>query len=218
VLAGAVVFVGAVVVLVGAVVLVGLVLCVVRASGTGAVVLLVFRGSGAVVAPVGTGASVIVVVGPGTVCCTVTAGPGTVTVVVGPDIVTVFPGVDETAAGELLPPIAARMTTNAAAPAPQPAISLAGDSAPYRPRGPRALPPRAFNQNAQPGGAGGQDGSGFQPGCGCQFRVGGAGQPGGELKVAMVSSPLGEYIQALCRRVTANRAVCALGGWWLGSR
>lgn len=113
----------------------GVVLCVVWASGTGAVVLLVFRASGAVVAPVGTGASVIVVVGPGTVCCTVTTGPGTVTVgpatvVVGPGIVTVVPGADETAAGELLLPIAARMKTNAAAPAPQPAISLAGDSAP----------------------------------------------------------------------------------------
>lgn len=77
------------------------------------------------------------------------------------------------------------------APAIHPATSFTGGSAPYRPLGPRVLSPRVFSQNAQPGGAGGQDGSGCQPAGGCQLDAGGAGQPGGELKVAMVSSPLG---------------------------
>lgn len=171
----------------------GAVLCVLCTKGTGSVVVLVVRGAGTVTVRAGGGACVTV--GPGTVCCTVTMGPATVTVVVGPGIVTVVGGADETAAGELPPPSTASSTTNAPAPTAQPAISFVGGSAPYRPLGPRLRAPRAFSQNAHPGGAGGHDGSGFQPVGGCQSGAGGAGQPGGELKVAMMSSPLGGYIQ-----------------------
>ena len=170
----------------------GSVLWVFWANGTGAVVRVVLwlvGGAGTVTVRAGSGGWVTVAVGPGTVCCTVTAGA--VTVVVGPGTVTVVPGVDDTAAGLLFAPIAARITMNATAPAAQPAISFTGGSAPYLPFGPRVRNPRAFSQNAQPGGAGGQDGSGCQPGGGCQFASGGVGQAGGGLKVAMVSSPSG---------------------------
>ena len=124
----------------------------------------------------GGGGCVIVAVGPGTAC-------RTVTVVVGPGTVTAGPGNDEAAVDASLPPppIAARMTRNAVPPTAQPATSFSGGSAPYRPLGPRERRPRAFSQKAQPGGAGGQDGSGCQPAGGCQSGVGGAGQPGGEL-------------------------------------
>jgi hypothetical protein len=142
----------------------------------------------------GNGAAVIVAVGPGIV----TVGPTTVTV--GPATVTVGPGTGvcvfatDAAGALLLPPIAASRTMNATPPATQPAMSLTGGSAPYRPFGPRVRTPREFSQNAQPGGAGGQDGSGCQPAGGRQPAAGGSGQPGGELKIAVMSSPSGGYI------------------------
>ncbi|MEU4606667.1 hypothetical protein AB0F43_27110 [Kribbella sp. NPDC023972] len=111
----------------------------------------------------------------------VSVGPGTVTVAVA---VAVAPGTGDDDA-LLLPPIAARIVMKATPPATQPAISFPGGSAPYRPLGPRARSPREFSQKLQPDGAGGQAGSGRQPGGGCQFGVGGSGQPGGELNVYM---------------------------------
>jgi len=169
----------------------GLVLWVDLANG--ATWLTVASGAFTVTVFAGSGGWVIVAVGPGTVCCTVTVvvGPATVAVTVGLVI--------EGAALEDAPsppPIAARTTRNAMPPATQPATSFTGGSAPYRPLGPRERRPRPFSQKLQPGGAGGQLGSGCQPGGGCQSGVGGAGQPGGELNVAMVSSPLGGYIQS----------------------
>src|SRR4051794_41886268 len=81
------------------------------------------------------------------------------------------------------------MTRNAAPPATQPATSFTGGSAPYRPFGPRVRRPREFSQKAQPGGAGGHDGSGCQPGGGCHPGVGGGGPAGGGMKGGLKCFP-----------------------------
>jgi len=69
----------------------------------------------------------------------------------------------------------ARKTSSDAAPA----YAARRDGAPYRPIGPSTALPLPSRQKCQPGGAGGQDGSGRQLSGGIQLRRGGIGQFGG---------------------------------------